>query len=63
MKEVWSVELEATEWADDTFTGTLEECREYVNEYGYTGDECRFAKILLDEDGCVAECLEILEVE
>ena len=62
MTTTYSVELEATGYADDTFNGTYEECVEYMQEYGYTAEDGRIAKILVDEDGCMAECLEIIEL-
>ena len=63
MKTTYSVELYATLYADDLFNGTLEECREYIAKHGYTKeeDDVRIAKILVDEDECVAECLDIIE--
>lgn len=63
MTTTYSVEIEATLYADDLFNGTLEECREYIEKHGYTKEEndVRIAKILVDEDGCVAECLDIIE--
>ena len=62
MKTLWSVELEANGYEDDTFNGTFEECIEYCKDYDYAiGTDCRLAKILVDEDGFVAECLEIVE--
>ena len=40
-KEIWSVELEATLWTDDTFIGTYEECVEWCkkNDYRIDGKE------------------------
>ena len=62
MKTLWSVELEGNMWNDDTFNGTFDECVEYCKEYDYAidGKEARLAKILVDEDGCVLEALEIV---
>lgn len=63
MREIiWSVELEATLWADDTFNGTYEECVQYCseNDYKIDGNEARLSKLLV-EDGCVLQTLEIVE--
>ena len=62
MKTTYSVEIEQTMYADDLFNGTFEECVEYINEKGYTREEndVRIAKILVDEDNTVAECLELI---
>lgn len=59
-KEIWSVELEANSWCDDTFNGTYEECIQYCNDYEYKidGIEARLVKVLI-EDGCVIEAMEI----
>ncbi len=63
MKEMWSVELEATLWSDDIFNGTYEECVDYCkqNNYEIDGSNARLAKILVDDDGCVAETLDIVD--
>ena len=62
MKILWSVELEANGYEDDTFNGTFEECIEYCKDYGYAiGKDGRLAKIVVEEDGCVSECVEIVE--
>lgn len=52
--KVWSVELEANMWNDDTFTGTFEECVEYCNEYDYKVDgvEARIAEIDTEDGFC-----------
>lgn len=62
MKTLWSVELEGNMWNDDTFNGTFDECVEYCKEcdYAINGKEARLVKILVDEDGCVLEALEIV---
>lgn len=62
MTTTYSVEIEQTMYADDLFNGTFEECVEYINEKGYTREEndVRIAKILVDEDNTVAECLELI---
>ncbi len=58
--EIWSVEL-APDFADDTFCGTLEECRKYCQEYDYTiGENCRIAKISVDDHFCVVGTLEVV---
>ena len=58
--EVWSVEA-APDFADDTFCGTLEECRKYCQEYGYTiGEDCRIAKISVDDHFCAVDTLEVV---
>lgn len=58
--EIWSVEL-APDFADDTFCGTLEECREYCEEYGHKiGENCRIAKISVDDHFCAVDTLEIV---
>lgn len=58
--EIWSVEL-ALDFADDTFCGTLEECHEYCQEYDYTiGENCRIAKISVDDHFCAIDTLEII---
>lgn len=62
MKKMWSVELEENYYTDDVFNGTYEECIEYCEKNGYEiGSDTRLAKILVDEDGCVVECLEIVD--
>ena len=62
MKTLWSVELEGNMWNDDTFNGTFDECVEYCKKCNYLidGKEARLAKILVDENGCVLEALEIV---
>lgn len=44
MKTFYSVELEATQYSDDTFCGTYDECVNYIKEYEYTQEEARIAK-------------------
>ena len=57
---IWSVEL-APDFADDTFCGTLEECREYCEEYGYTiGEDCQIANIAVNDRFCVVDTLEVV---
>lgn len=62
-KVIWSVELESCNWNDDIFSGSYAECVEFCSERGYEidGKTGRLAKILVDEDGCVLEVLEIME--
>lgn len=58
---IWSVEI-TPDFADDIFNGTLEECREYCEEYGYKiGEDCRIAKISVNDRFCVVDTLEIIE--
>ena len=61
-KEIWSVELEATLWTDDTFIGTYEECVEWCkkNDYRIDGKEARLARLLTEND-YVLESLEIVD--
>jgi len=61
-KEIWSVELEATLWTDDTFNGTYDECVEWCrkNDYKIDGEEARLARLLVEGD-CVLEVLEIVD--
>lgn len=62
MKTLWSVELEANGYEDDTFNGTFEKCIEYCKDYDYAiGTECRLAEFLIDEYGRFIECLEIVD--
>lgn len=62
MTTTYSVETEWGSYMDDLFNGSFEECVEYIKEHGYTReeDDVRIAKILLDDDGTVAECLDII---
>ena len=59
MKKIWSVELEANCWNDDTFNGTYEECIEYCKKHGYKidGVEARLAEI--DPEDCF--CYQLVE--
>ena len=58
--EIWSVEL-APDFADDTFCGTLEECRKYCQEYGHKiGKDCQIAKISVDDHFCAVDTLEVV---
>ena len=57
---IWSVEL-APDFADDTFCGTLEECREYCEEYGLNiGEDCQIARVAVDDRFCVVGTLEVI---
>lgn len=58
-EKVWSVELAVQNFEDDTFNGTHEECQAWVKDHGYENDEYQLALIMLNEDGCVVDCLEI----
>ena len=62
MKTIYSVEIKDTMYTDDIFNGSFEECVEYIKENEYTKEEndVRIAKILVDDDNTVAECLEII---
>ena len=62
MKTMWSVELKESFYSDDIFNGTYEECIEYCEKNRYEiGDDARLANILVDDDGCVVECIDIIE--
>ena len=62
-KIIWSVEL-SPYYDDDTFNGTFDECVEYCRDMEYIiGKDCRLAKILVNEEGCFLETLEIYEGE
>ena len=62
MKEMYSVEIKQNNYNDDLFNGTLAECIDYIKEYEYTvlDNDVRIARILIDNDNTVAECLEII---
>ena len=62
MKEIYSVEINQTGYSDDLFNGTLSECVDYIRKSGYTSvaNDVRIARLLLDNDNTVAECLEII---
>ncbi len=53
--KTYSVEIEQTEYADDMFVGTFEECVDYIKKEGYNREDndVRIAEIELDEKGCV----------
>lgn len=57
----WSVELEVTDYSDDTFTGSYEECVEYIrNNYSDTEDDYQIAEIEV-EDGCTTYTYEVIK--
>ena len=62
MKTTYSVEIKDTMYTDDIFNGSFEECVEYIKENEYTKEEndVRIAKVLVDEDNTVIECVEII---
>ena len=62
MKTIYSVEIKDTMYTDDIFNGSFEECVEYINENEYTKEEndARIAKVIIDEDNTVIECVEII---
>lgn len=62
MKEMYSVEIKQNNYNDDLFNGTLAECIDYIKEYEYTvlDNDVRIARILIDNDNTVVECLKII---
>ena len=62
MKETYSVEIKQNDYNDDLFNGTLAECIDYIRECDYTvlDNDARIARILIDNDNTVVECLEII---
>lgn len=47
--EIYSVQIEYDGYSDETFCGTEEECREYIEKEGYNlGEDCRIALLSLD---------------
>ena len=62
MKTTYSVEIKDTMYTDDIFNGSFEECVECIKEKGYTKEEndVRIAKVIIDEDNTVIECVEII---
>ena len=62
MKTIYSVEIKDTMYADDIFNGSFEECVEYIKENEYTKEDndVRIAKVIIDEDNTVIECVEII---
>ena len=61
MKTFYSVELEANSYMDDIITGTLEECREWCKDHGYTNEDGRIAEYLDDGDPLVTAFYDIEE--
>ena len=62
MKTIYSVEIKDTMYTDDIFNGSFEECVDYINENEYTKEDndVRIAKVIIDEDNTVIECVEII---
>lgn len=62
MKTIYSVEIEANSYNDDLFNGTLEECREYIRQNGYTSEQdgARIALVEVDERGTVTFTRDII---
>ena len=62
MKTTYSVEIKDTMYTDDIFNGSFEECVEYIKENEYTKEEndVKIAKVIIDEDNTVIECVEII---
>lgn len=62
MNTIYSVRLEDTLWSDDTFYSmSLEESIEYIYRNGYTlGEDADIAKYLINDEGIIVECLEII---
>lgn len=62
MKTIYSVEIKDTMYTDDIFNGSFEECVEYINKNEYTKEknDVRIAKVIVDEDNTVIECVEII---
>ena len=58
-KVFYSVELEANCYMDDIITGTLEECREWCKDHGYTNEDGRIAEYLDDGDPMVTAFYDI----
>ena len=63
-RETYSVEF-APDYNDDTFTGTFDECKKYLEDYSkeVNSDDVKEARIvkILEENGIVVEALEIFE--
>ena len=62
MKTIYSVEIKDTMYTDDIFNGSFEECVEYIKENEYTKEDndVRIAKVIIDEDNTIVECVEII---
>ena len=47
--EIYSVQIEYDGYSNETFCGTEEECREYIEKKGYNlGEDCRIALLSLE---------------
>lgn len=58
--QIWSVEADP-DYTDDLFCGSLEECRKYCQECDYTiGENCRIARVAVDDRFCVVGTLEVV---
>lgn len=62
MKTTYSVEIKDTMYTDDIFNGSFNDYVECIKENEYTREEndVRIAKIIVDEDNTVIECVEII---
>ena len=58
-KVFYSVELESNSYMDDIINGTLDECREWCKNHGYTNADGRIAEITDDGDPLVTAFYEI----
>ncbi|UWG05763.1 MAG: hypothetical protein [Bacteriophage sp.] len=58
-KVFYSVELESNSYMDDIINGTLEECREWCKNHGYSNADGRIAEITDDGDPLVTAFYEI----
>ena len=48
--EIYSVQIEYDGYSDETFCGTEEECREYIEKNDYNlGEDCRIALLSLEK--------------
>ena len=49
-------------YTDDIFNGTYVECVKYCNDHDYKiGQDARLANILVDDDGCIVEWIDIVD--
>lgn len=61
---MYSVELKANNYSDDTFLSvSLEECVNYLVDNGYYNDDWQITLLDIDEDGCVVFCHNIITKE
>lgn len=58
-KVFYSVELESNSYMDDLINGTLEECREWCKNNGYSNADGRIAEITEDGDPLVTAFYDI----